>query len=198
MNRTKTEPASTLFDTSNQWEPKCPFDFVIAYQDTATRNRVYNLYDHLAQQLIDDFDFRGFWYKFDFLANPTVRDTASDQAAQAHMVVFSLRQGNALPGHVIDWIDAWTACRGSQKSALVTLVAGDDPEARRICPIQNYLQKTAHCAGMDFFAHNFDFPGNGGRNTVTTLYQATPNLPSKFVEDVPYRPKVASHWGINE
>jgi len=43
---------------ASEWEPKFPFDLVVAYEDTFTRQRALQLYDHLAQQLLKDYDFQ--------------------------------------------------------------------------------------------------------------------------------------------
>ena len=59
----KSLPDTKLPDS--HWEPKMPFDLVVAYEDRATRNRALHLYDHLAQQLLDDYDFKCAWWKFD-------------------------------------------------------------------------------------------------------------------------------------
>src|SRR5213594_2896872 len=60
------------------WEPKYPFDLVVAYEDLATRNRALLLYDHLSEQLIDEYDFQCTWWKLDHLCSQTLREQAAD------------------------------------------------------------------------------------------------------------------------
>src|SRR5262245_18018978 len=126
--------------TEPRWEPKFPFDLVIAYEDTTTRNRALSLYDHLAQQLLDDYDFRCTWWKLGLLNNPPLMEQASDAAAEANMVVVSLRAAQELSEPARLWTESWLAKRGNQKSALVTSVAGDQNSPRRACPIQASLR----------------------------------------------------------
>ena len=195
MNSTKFNLSSP--HTSNPWPTKCPFNFVIAYQDTATRNRVFHLYDHLAQQLFGEFDFRGTWYRFDFLANETVRRAAVQEATRAQMIVISLRQSNTLPGHVIHWIDAWSSRRSTHKSALVALVAGEDKKS----PLHDYLQKIAHRSGMDYFANHFALSDGGparARARSPLAFQSDLDSPSPRFQKLPSHSRMTSHWGINE
>src|SRR5204863_6333554 len=80
----------------DQWQPKYPFDLVVAYEDVATRNRAMQLQDHLSRQLNDDFDFRCAWWNFNHIADPTLREQAIDDATSANMIVISLHSGNEL------------------------------------------------------------------------------------------------------
>ena len=63
MKKSESSPESS----SAQWEPKFPFDLVIAYEDNPTRDRAMLLYDRIAQQLLDDYDFQCAWWKLDHL-----------------------------------------------------------------------------------------------------------------------------------
>jgi len=85
------------------WDPKLPFDLVVAYEDLETRNRALHLYDHLAQQLLDDYDFQCSWWKFDHLANGHVRldaDGIADDAAFEFLDAVYLPR-LMLDGHVL-------------------------------------------------------------------------------------------------
>src|SRR6266581_3823743 len=66
------------------WEPKYPFDLVVAYEDLASRKRALQLYDHLAGQLLDEYDFQCAWWKFEHLQDRHLhaRETI-EQPAQA-------------------------------------------------------------------------------------------------------------------
>ena len=105
------------------WEPKFPFDLVVAYEDRATRARALQLYDHLAGQLLDDYDFKCAWWKFDHLGDPSLREHAVDDAADANMIVLSVQGQRDLPAIGRAWIEDWLPRRDNRKSALVALVA---------------------------------------------------------------------------
>jgi hypothetical protein len=180
-----------------QWEPKFPFDLVIAYEDTTTRNRALTLYDHLAQELIDDCDFQCSWWKFEHFLSPSFRDHASDLAAQANMVVLSLRSATRLPDSVQGWVESWLSKKGRQKSALVTLVAGAPVDPREVCPIQAYLEKVAHAANMDFFSHIFDQPSDQTAHFRAKL-ESQANFVTPLMEEILEEKFVVPKWGINE
>src|SRR5436190_1105808 len=109
---------------ASRWEPKFPFDLVVAYEDSETRKRTLHLYDHLAQQLLDDYDFQCSWWKFDHLTNPTLRQQAADSAVDANMVILSIRAHKDLPPTHKLWLEDWISRRHHRTAALVVMIAG--------------------------------------------------------------------------
>ena len=142
--------------TVPHWEPKFPFDLVVAYEDTSTRNRALLLYDHLSEQLADDYDFQCTWWKFDHLCSHSLREQAADAAAAANMVIVSVRSGYALPPMAKIWIDTWLSQKEIRKSALVALLGEPRHAERMTLPVAGYLQRIARKAKMDFFIHGFE------------------------------------------
>jgi len=184
-------------DSAPHWEPKFPFDLVIAYEDTTTRNRALSLYDHLAQQLLDDYDFQCSWWKLGHLGNHSLHEQASDAAAEAHMVVVSLRAALEVPESARQWTESWLAKRGDQKSALVTVIAGDHLDPRKVCPIQAYMHKVARAANMDFFAHRFDAPDQQVPFVRSTLSDRA-TMVTPLMEEILDHKWTFPRWGINE
>lgn len=179
------------------WEPKYPFDLVVAYEDTTTRNRAMQLYDHLAQELLDDYDFQCSWWKLDHLDNPGICEQAADAAAEANMIIVSLRGDQGLPTVFHRWLEGWLSRRGDQKSALVLLL-GDNGE-RRDQPrrLRLQLQQAARQARMDFFVHAYDLPETGTpyatESRAPQAQRANP-VPEEVLDPPAYIPR----WGINE
>ena len=138
------------------WEPKFPFDLVIAYEDHATRDRAMLLYDRVAQQLLNDYDFQCAWWKLDHLREPSLMEQAVDDAVQANMIIVSLHAGRALPKIAMDWMDAWAPGKVGNKSALVALLSMSGPGNDVAQGRQAYLQQVARRARMDFFLHSID------------------------------------------
>jgi hypothetical protein len=182
------------------WEPKFPFDLVVAYEDVQTRNRALHLHDHLAQQLLDDYDFQCLWWKFDHLANPTLRQQAIDAAAEANMIVLSLRARKELPRAYQAWLDGWLARRDNRKSALVVLVAGSEEAKRQAGPMLLQLRTDARLAGMDFFNHAFDLPLPPPRAepAVPSVVPARPAHSTSPELEFLYHQMPTPRWGINE
>jgi hypothetical protein len=181
---------------TRHWEPKFPFDLVVGYEDIATRNQALRLYDRLAQRLIDDYDFQCTWWKFEFLQSPTLFEQAADAAAEANMVVLSLRDSEAVPEIARQWLEAVTHRRDYRKSALVALICNLTPDKIRTAPVVTTLQGIAHLARMDFFCNTFDLPRESTDTSFEDIsvrvHTVTPLLDEILHHRAPY-PR-----GINE
>ena len=179
------------------WDPKFPFDLVVAYEDNETRNRALHLYDHLAQQLLDDYDFQCSWWKFDHLTNFTLRQQATDAALDANMVILSLHARQELsPAHKA-WIESWASRRPHRKAALVAMIADAGRPERDAPSMVAYLQNAARLAHMDFFPHAFDLPQPTLQRSNEQLADRAPVV-APFLQDA-LHPKISiPRWGINE
>ena len=182
----------------SHWEPKFPFDLVVAYEDVQTRNRALHLYDHLAQQLLDDYDFQCSWWKFDHLTDRTLYQQAADAAVEANMVVISLHaRSELLPAHQA-WLDGWLPRRQNQKSALVALLAGADQHTQEVERLLVYLRRAARLAHMDFFNHSFAL------SLPSREISLQPSEPARVAPVAIHLPSALHHqmppprWGINE
>lgn len=190
--------------TASHWEPKFPFDLVVAYEDAQTRNRALRLYDHLAQQLLDDYDFQCSWWKLDHLANTTLRQQASDAAEQANMIILCVHGQNGVnPAHQ-SWIEEWLPRRDGRKSALVAMVGGSDDTGspEETAATVDYLKRAARRAGMDFFDHTFavelptrELSMRPPAPAVDSPRQATPVT---LIHPLLYHQMPTPRWGINE
>jgi hypothetical protein len=151
------------------WEPKIPFDLVITYEDRPARDRAMALYDRVAQQLIDDYDFKCSWWKFDLLRNQDLMAQAVDATIHANMVILSLSGGAQLPEAGKAWLESWVDYRTSTKSALVVLSGLSSQEACDRSHLQAYLQQIAKRAKMDFFFHANDPQAMRPHHTVESI-----------------------------
>lgn len=179
------------------WEPKYPFDLVVSYEDTTTRNHALQLYDHLAQKLLDDYDFQCTWWKFDHLRNSTLMEQAVDAAAEANMIIMTIRAGKELPAIARKWVDQWVGRKDNRKSALVAVIAGVEPQRREACPAQLYLQKVARTAKMDFFSHAFNLPKEPPSYSVETIAERAEKV-TPLLEEILHQKATILRWGINE
>lgn len=174
------------------WEPKYPFDLVIAYEDLATRNRAMGLHDRLARLLEDDYDLRCAWWKLDHLADPTLFDQAIDDAWGASMIVLSLHSGTQFNPATQAWVNEWSHRPSHEKCALVTLFAepGSPP------PLCARLRQVARQAHMDFFA-NLASAADAVEQTVERVAERARAL-TPTLEEILHHPLPAPRWGINE
>ena len=179
------------------WQPKFPFDLVVAYDTEATRARAFTLCGHLVKQLEDDHDIRQSWWKFPFLYDPQLLERATDVALAADMIVISLNHGKELPFIARTWIEGWLSQKDGHDAALVALVE-NTPSARcSDCAILRYLNTVARQAGMDFFPHVFAAARFRTDSRSTNMPGQTPSL-MPLLEEILRRPNNAHPWGINE
>lgn len=198
MNSTLLTQRTSL----SAWEPKLPFDLLVAYENRETRNRALHLYDHLAQQLLNDYDFQCSWWKLDHLANPALRQEAADAAVDANMVILSLGCKSRFTTEQREWITDWTERRPHRKSAFVVLIAGTNTPERDAAPLLDSLSSFARRAGMDFFPHGFSIHPEVSQPVIpapseTPAHRASATTP--LMQDLLQQTKHPyPRWGINE
>lgn len=183
--------------SSSIWDPKFPFDLVVAYEDTGTRNHALHLYDSLAQQLLDDYDFHCSWWKFDHLANPALQQEAADSAVDANMVILSIRAHGELPPAQKTWMEDWIARRQHRKAALVVMIADTTQPERDAAPALAYLRNAARIGGMDFFLHGFELPMVGVRSSGVPSPERVASI-APLMHGLLYHKSPVPRWGINE
>jgi hypothetical protein len=191
------QPTLAKHPETSSWDPKFPFDLVVAYDDTATRICAMRLYDSIAQQLIDDYDFQCSWWKFEHLANPILQQEAADAAIDANMVILSLRPHRELPAIHKAWLDDWATRRSHRKAALVVMVADStDPETDARESLL-HLRNLARVGRMDFFLHGFELPKPSSDIPLVALPDRVSSLPP--AEHAMWHHKSpVPRWGINE
>jgi hypothetical protein len=180
------------------WDPKFPFDLVVAYEDLETRNRALHLYDHLAQQLLGDYDFQCSWWKFEHLTNATLRQQAADAAVEANMVILSIRAHDELPRAHKLWLEDWISRRYHRKAALVVMIAGTSTTGHEAAPALAYLQNAARLARMDFFTHSFELPSAPRDASIAQRAAQTPAATPSLLQGLLQHRSPVLRWGINE
>ena len=170
---------------------------VVAYEDTATRDRAIGVCDGIFAQLGPETDCEISWWRFSYLCDPTLAAQAADAAAQAGLILFSTHAGAGLPPHVRDWIELWVSRKSTQPSALAALIGMVGDAQQGLTPIHYYLQSVASRARMDFMPHAA-IPlsvGQYGGGEIAPKNDASPaQAGDGFYE--PEHP--TSHWGLNE
>lgn len=178
---------------ASRWDARFPFDLLVAYEDRQTRNRALHLYDHLAQQLLEDYDFQCTWWKFGLFSDDVIRRQSADAALDANMVILSLHAAENISTTQTLWLHDWTHRRRHRKAALVTLIAGvNDPEKEAPRMVAS-LREAARIGGMDFFPHAFGLPLPDASQASQEEQAAKPML-----QDILHHKMPAPRWGINE
>lgn len=179
------------------WEARYPFDLVITYEDPPTRQRALHLYDRLAQQLLDEYDFQCAWWKADRLLNPALCQQAAEAAARAQMIILSVRADQPLSAAIQGWLQRWLHLRGSHKTALVALLNSSGRGPEQVPRLRAQLQQLARQARADFFAHTYELAEEPAADPPVPAAVSDPVLDPLLEEFLP-EPVYTPRWGINE
>ncbi len=185
----KLGPAETVSDVTD----KC--SVMVAYEDSLTHDRARAVFERLLNQFWGEVDFEISWWSFDFLRDVNMARMAALTAANAELIIFSVRTSNGLPLSVRRWIKGWLKLRGTREGALALLQETVDPEPT--APVVDYFRWMAEQAHLDFYCQGMSEPVTSrlfsarldivpnGRITAALLRILDPKIPP-------------SRWGINE
>jgi hypothetical protein len=178
-------------------ETRAKVSLVVAYEDTATRDRAIGVCDGIFAQLGAETDCEISWWRFSYLRDPDLATQAADEAAQAGLILFSTHAGAGLPTHVREWIELWASRKTTQPSALAALIGMAGDAQQGLTPIHYYLQSVASRAHMDFMPHaaiplSVTQYGIGGI-VARPEDRPAPDDHGFYTPDHP-----TSHWGLNE
>jgi len=175
------------------------FNVVIAYEDFETGKKAKKTYDHLIENLGQEYRLSNQMWKFDVLEVRGLREMAAKDAMKADIIILSSHGSHALPEGVRAWIQDWLSDKGNTL-ALVALFDSEteDPETARAT--RNYLAEVAKRGQMEFFAQPHEGPEMTpssvpfilGR-TAETQTASRSALLSIVQQDTSF-----PRWGINE
>jgi hypothetical protein len=92
------------------------------------------------------------------LTHPSLFAEAVREAARAHVLVVSFRDGGALPPCLCEWVEAWTPHRTGSGGALVALIGVAPKPSGQYGQAYTYLETVARQAGLDFLPHERKLP----------------------------------------
>ena len=127
------------------------FRAVIVYEDLGTAWLAKQAYDFLVANLTHEWRVTRQMWKFDLLCLPELRELAVEDAVQADVIVVSCRGDGELPADVRAWIEMWLSSR-AQAVALIALLDCPPAQAGHARATQDYLERVAHRAQVEFFA----------------------------------------------
>jgi hypothetical protein len=172
-------------------------EVMVAYEDSATRDRALQVCDHLALELEDEVKLEFTWWRLDFLLDAQIAWEATEIAVRAGMIVFALHLGHGLP-HVLEhWVDTWADERDATEGALVGLIGLGSDTATWASPRHELLRKIAARARMDYLPQGRFNPDEVSAaalsNTDRRASAITPTL-----REILHQSHPSSHWGLNE
>jgi hypothetical protein len=138
-------------------ETEQALNVAVVYQDPLTRHWAADLWDRVGQ-LIDSRGIRRESWKLSDLTQAFVFAEAVHAAAEADVLVVSVRDVGDLPLILHVWIDAWMPRRGGRAGALVALIGVSAKPNALSGGAHKYLEAVARQAGLDFLPRECRLP----------------------------------------
>ena len=148
---------------------------VTMYQDPLTRYWATELWDRVGQLIRYGDICRKSW-KVSELPQAEVFADAVQAAAQADVLMISVRDEGELPPLLHEWIDAWLPKRAGREGALVALIGVPAHHGAQPDRAYHYLDAVAHRAGLDFLPRERKLPEEP--LAVTTSIEVSPSANS--------------------
>ena len=152
---------------------KQALNVVMVYQDSLTRQWVTDLWDRVGE-VIDSGGIQGRGWRVSELTEPAAFEKAVRAAAEADVLVISIREGGELPQSLCGWIDAWLPKRAGRPGALAALIGVPPQPDAQIGHAHAYLAGVARRGGLDFLPRENRLPA--GPLAFSTPLGATPAI----------------------
>jgi hypothetical protein len=127
------------------------------YQDPLTRYWATELWGRVGEFISRKSVGRQSW-KIDELTNPRVFADAVQAAAEADVLVISVRDAGDWPASLHVWIDSWLPKRAGRGGALVALIGVPGRPDSQSGRAHQYLATVAREAGLDFLPRERKLP----------------------------------------
>lgn len=170
---------------------------IVLYEDAASRARAQGVCERLIERFWEQVQFDLGWWKFHYLADPQIAETAGQTAREADLLVVTAENREELPPCVRNWLEKWVVRRPPREAALVALLGHAKGAEAKSLLLYSYLRTVAQRAQLDFLAS----PGwelvvtEPETTTATETHEGAPPPP---LTEHAVQPKPPPHWGINE
>lgn len=129
------------------------FKVVIAYDEFNMGIQAKRFVDWMTPRLGNSCELDLHVWSFAELEETNRCQRAVSDAAEAHMIIVSLRQDNGVPDHIHEWIETWLWRRADPEGALVLLIAPARRKDVAVVPTLLYLFGLAFRSNMKVFTH---------------------------------------------
>jgi hypothetical protein len=138
-------------------EDEPALNVVTVYQDPLTRQWTTELWDRVGQ-LVSSGGIGTKAWKISDLTQTLIFADAVEAAAEADVLVISVRDAGELPLRLHVWIDAWMPRRVGRPGALVALIGVPAQPHTQVGRAHRYLEAVARRAGLDFLPRERKLP----------------------------------------
>jgi hypothetical protein len=177
-------PADRAATTAVETEPA--LNVVVIYQDPLTRHWAADLWDRVGKLIASGGISRKTW-KLSELSSAFVFAEAVHAAAEADVLVISVRDTGDLPPLLHSWVDGWLPRHAGRAGALVALIgvpARPDAQSGRI---HKYLEAIARQAGLDFLPRERRLPEESLARPMLPPMAATTDVTAAWLGAGPSR-----------
>ncbi len=175
------------------FERSSPINLVIGYEDFATGQRAMKSCQRLIDRLSHEFQFRTTVWKFDILRVPQLTEIATEDLAEADMVVISAHGPGQLPDEVKSWLEELPPKTPGGAKALIALLDDVDGTKAEESPVHCYLQQFARRANLDFFSRQC-----AAAETNMKFFSGGDAVSAELALSIVHAETEMRDWGINE
>jgi hypothetical protein len=160
-------------------EPQHALRVAIVYQDVLTREWATELWDRV-EQLTDRRKIQCKSWNISELAHDGEFPLAVNAAAEADVLVISVRDTGELPLFLHVWIDAWIPRRRGREGALVAILGVPAQPDAQCGYTRDYLEAVAHRVGLDYLPRERTLP-NVARTAAVAVSSSSSTRPRRRV-----------------
>jgi hypothetical protein len=135
---------------STRLESKSAWSVVVAYENSAARERAVGFCDQLVGRFWTQAELDISWCPFTSLEEAAGASEASRRTAHAELVIVAATPEGDLSAPVKAWIESSLGQRGEREGVLVGLTGSADGPHVEEGPKHLFLRRAAHLAGMDY------------------------------------------------
>lgn len=148
-------PSPYLSASAGDAEPA--LNVAMVYQDPLTRYWAAEFWDRVGELISHHSVGRQSW-RIEELKDPRVFAEAGQAAAEADVLVISVRDAGEWPASLHVWIQSWLPRRAGRVGALVALIGVPGRPDGQSGRAHQYLARVAHEAGLDFLPRERKLP----------------------------------------
>jgi hypothetical protein len=119
------------------------------YDDTPARERAVTLSHHLVEHFWQELDLSFSWWRFRYLEEPVIAETASMAAVSADVLVFSVTAASLPEAHVLRWLNSWVPHRNEEAGVVVPLLHPSTAEAISDSSWMVEIEEVARQTGLE-------------------------------------------------
>lgn len=130
----------------------------VVYDDDLSRDRARHMEEDLGRRLGCSFNISISSWKLKSLWHPKMLQTATDAAAKAEIILFSLLSGRDLPQAAKNWLENGLITNPAHKTCLLALLETGGVLMPRLSPAEVYLSNLSSKVGVDCLCYSDSIP----------------------------------------